>query len=325
MFLQTARQHASLLVVLLVVTALSVGVTASAFGNTAATPDDAEPNDDRASATELQDGDEVNGSLDAGGDVDWYAVETTAGHGLIANLTLTSHSSNQSVRVDLYDPDGNQIGAIPRDRLSGPSNQAGYYEPMSVYRDFTARVADVAEANATYYVRVARTEWDDESGDVTYALGVNTVTLDGHDPNEDGATATQVTPGETAEAVFAPYDSDVYAVTVPAGTNVTVTVVADARLEKALFVSDTAATIDDDTYDGEYLLVKDPFSFRAVVTFTAEEGGTYYVQLVQGDTNTRLVTQEPYSLTVETSTDDGDGSDGGDGTDRPKDGGDCPT
>lgn len=343
MKLKIGSHHTALFVALLVVSSVAVGVTASAFGTTAATPEEAEPNDDQASATALEDEEVVNGSLDVSGDEDWYAMEMTAGDGLLANLTLTSEG-NQSVRVDIYDPDGTQIGVIPRDMTFGRQNIAGTH-PQLIASGDRARIADVAEANGTYYVRVARTHWDNETHDITYTLEVNSIPLDrfdptgardSYEPNEDGATATPVTLGEPIEAVFAPYDSDVYAVTVPAGTNITVTVTDDFRFDKALFVSDDPSIIDDDTYDGDYLAAVDDFRFKTVLTFTAEKGGTYYVQIVQGNTNNDLEGKESYTVTIEASTDGGDGTTGGDGTDDgidddtgtddgTKDRGDCPT
>lgn len=316
MVLQSGRQTVYLFVGVLVISSLAIGVTAS-FGSTATTPDEGEPNDDRGTATAIDAGETVNGSLDAGGDVDWYAVDATAGDGLMANLTLTSESANQSVEVTMYDPDGNRIGHQPSDGMGGPFNVAGYTE-MSGYRE-TAEIADVAETTGTYYVRVDRSEYDSEPGDVGYALEVDTTELDEYDPNENTETATNVALGEPIEAVIAGYDTDVYAVTIPAGSNVTATVdvtkTGPFRFTKDLVVTSSPASDSEGRSDTKVVGGVEQMDAYGQVTFTAAEGGTYYLHFGQGGDNSELLQTEHYTLTVETSPGDG-------GTD---DGSDCPT
>lgn len=311
----TNNPRASLLVAgMLVAAALLIGVTAAAIGPAAATQD-VEPNDDREDADPVTAGNPVNGTLSDDGDVDWYAINATAGDGIIVTLELQGASPNHSAEVDIFDPDGNEIGHTQVDGAGGPHNVAGYSTMADRYQDRPAHIADVADRNGTYYVRVNRTQYQDVGpGDIEYTLGIETTELDQYDPNENQAGATLITPGEPLEAVMVGYDQDVYAVQVSPGDNVTVHV-NTTEWGPFEFPVDLIASHE---VDGAQFVHYQEYALGGEIefTFTAERGGTYYLTFVQGGDNYNLLQTGDYTLTVETSSSD---------TGSPDDGSDCPT
>ena len=276
---------------------VGVDVTDAPDGTTAT---DA-PNDAPGNATRLAYGETATGELTAD-DEDWYAVDGRAGRALVARLELRESFPGSAIRIDTVDADGAVGTEIPNDGIDGPPNVAGAARPVEARA--AAVGVDVMESNDTYYVRVTESRYNETDGDAVYRydLTVGTETLDGYEPNENGATATPVAVGETVDAVLTGYDSDVYAVNVTAGHSYNVTVDTDGihNLEKRLIVYDDAAAADDgsDYRPNGTPVAYDEHLFEGTVSFTAERNGTYYLHLVEGNTNHYLFQRSNYSLTV---------------------------
>ena len=311
---RTAATLAAVAMALCIVTVggvAGVGVTDTPDGATAGV----EPNDAPGNATPLAYGETVTAEL-AAGEEDWYAVDGRAGRALVARLELRESFPGSAIQVDVVDPDGTVGTEIPNDGIDGPPNVAGAERPVDARA--TAVGVDVMETNETYYVRVSESRYNETDDDAVYRynLTVGTETLDAYEPNEDGRTATPIELGETVDAVLTGHDSDVYAVNATAGRTYNVTVETQNHthnLEKQLIVYDHAAdAVDDpDRAPNGTPVAYDEHLFEGTVSFTAERNGTYYVQLVEGDTNPYLFQRSNYSLTVnETSAPPVDGGDG---------------
>lgn len=259
-----------------------------------------EPNGAPGNATRLAYGETVTSEL-AADEEDWYAIDGRAGRALIARLELREAFAGSAIQVDVVGPDGTVGTESPNDGMDGPPNVAGAERPVEA---LTGAVGvDVMESNATHYVRVSESRYAETNGSAVYRydLTVGTETLDDCDPNENGTTAAQIGVNRTVEAVLTGYDSDVYAVDVTAGRTYEVTVeTRDDNLEKQLIVYDDAAdAVDDpDRRPNGTPVAHDENLFEGTVSFTAERDGTYYVQLVESDTNPALFRRSNYSLRV---------------------------
>ena len=326
-----AKLVSALLALLVVVGAVTVGGVAQTDSQDSHASDaDAEPNDSMANATPIEYGEEVNGTLSSGDDVDYYAVNATAGDGVVPRLHLKELFEGSSIAVDVVAPNGDVSTETTNDQMGGPKRVAGEARPLGA-KD-TAYAADVMESGDTYYVRVQEFHVNGTDGNATYEyeLTVNRTGLDRYDPNENGSTAASLELGETANAVYAGYDSDVYAVNLTAGQTYTVDVRSpDQEMSKSLLVFDDAslATDESGSDDADAVAGPEEVVYEENLTFTAEANGTYYVHLIQSGINNQLLTKENYSLVVRESgtpttpgggTDDGDADDG-DGADESDD------
>ena len=77
--------------------------------------DPREPNDERASAAEIATDEPVDGTI-IGDEEDWFAFEAAAGEGIELDLTAHDLAINRAIEMALFDPDGNEIGEMPRER-----------------------------------------------------------------------------------------------------------------------------------------------------------------------------------------------------------------
>ena len=315
-----ARTVSALVALAVVVGAVTAGgVAQTGSTDSQASGADAEPNDSTANATPIEYGEEINATLSSGDDVDYYAVNASAGEGLVPRLRLKNAFEGSAVRVDVVGPNGAVTSERTNDQMSGPKNVAGEARPPGA-KD-TAFTADVMESDGTYYVRVQQSQFDEAGGNATYeyALSATTADLDASDPNENGTNASSLELGTDARAVATGYDNDVYAVNVTAGRNYTVTVASpNQELPKQLNVFDDASLASDaDDYDNDGAVAgEDGFLRNATVTFTAQESGTYYLELTEATTNNDLLQKSDYTLTVTASGDTPDD----DPSDLPEDG-----
>ena len=269
---------------------------------------DREPNDSPANATHVDYGQEINATLSSPDDVDYYAVNATAGDGLVSRLLLENMFEGSAIAVDIVDADGHVSTESGADVTVGPPTVAG--EARSHRPRHGAAAGDVMESDGTYYVRVREaTEYarTNEFDTYRYSLTTTTQNLDGYDPNENATTATPIAPDEPLSAVVAGYDTDTYALNVTAGRRYTVSVNASRGItEKLLLVAENASVaIDDpDPYtrqDGAPGVVakRQIDDSPTNVTFVAQTDGTYYLQVGQSALNTQLASPENYMIGVE--------------------------
>ncbi len=295
------------------------GAPSDGDGETPEEPDDAEPNDSLANATPIEYGEEIDANLSSPNDVDYYAVNASAGDGVLPRLHLKNVFEGSAIAVDIVAPSGEVTTERTNDQIHGPLNVAGEARPID--STDTAYTADVMESNRTYYLRVSEAEEHlgggetNESDTYEYNLSVTAEDLDEYDPNENGADATSLRVGIEADAVFTGYDNDVYAVNLTAGESYDVTIESDGNISKQVNVFDNASLAsDEDDYFNEGTVAGQPdegFVQDATVTFTPDESGTYYVEITESSVNPQLLTRSNYTITVsrtnETAPGDGDG------------------
>ncbi len=300
------------------------GVARTDASDSDASSGDVEPNDSMANATPVEYGANVTGTLSSPDDVDYYAVNATAGDGLLVNLVvqLDDIYGEKLAEVDVLTPGGEVSTEFGTE--AGPQNLAGARGFTVGFTDDTAQTGDVMESNGTYYVRVRESDhaMTSESDTYEYNLTVDREELDEYDPNENGTTATPVDPDETLDAVFAGYDSDVYAVNLTAGRSYTLDVepgdgeggpTGDGPpLQVWVYDRQSQAVDDPDWRPNGTTVAKATGPSGDDVTFTATANGTHYVQIVQGSGSFALLASRPYSMTVRSSTGAGSLPDGGD-------------
>ena len=308
----------ALIAIAVIVSVTTVGGTAQTSSQTSnASSTDAESNDSLANATRITYGHEINATLSSPDDVDYYAVNATAGNSVIPRLYLKNMFEGSAIQVDVVAPTGEVTTELTNDLITGPQNTAGL---ATIDQSDTAYTGNVIESDGLYYVRVMEANGTysgpvQTNNSVTYRynLTVNSTTLDQYEPNENGTTATSLGLGETANATFAGYDSDVYAVNLTAGQSYTI----DFRSPEGRYSSDPSLRFW--VYQNQSQPVDDPDNGSAYhfepngstvatsttlrgenesVVFQPPTNGTYYIQFVQDSQNGNLLDTAPYELTV---------------------------
>ncbi|WP_162993815.1 DUF7282 domain-containing protein [Halalkalicoccus subterraneus] len=189
-----------------------------------------EPNDTRESAAEIATGESVDGVV-VGDEVDWFAFDAVAGMGIELELTARDPALNRDIEMALFDPEGADIGVLPTDNPDRGAYRTDYrflatVDGVPSASGISVVGGGVAEETGTHYVRVSEVGPDTRHGELRgfteYTLDVETVALDGSDPNERRETATRIEPGETIDGVLAGYDRDWYAFDAEEGDEITV-------------------------------------------------------------------------------------------------------
>lgn len=307
----TTKTVSALIAVAVIVSLVTIGGVAQTDSEDGDASDgDAEPNDSIANATRIQYGQEIEANLSSPSDVDYYAINASAGDAIIPRIR--TENNNSATEVDLVTPNGEVTTELTNDVASGSQNFAcraggeGY-------------TGNVMEFDGTYYVRV-RSVVNlycpdlNESATYRYNLTVNRTSLDEHEPNENGSTATTLELGETVNATYVGYDSDVYAVNLTAGRNYTVYTSAPSSAVAWVYGNESHPVDDPfwpysednsspysqamDRQNNSTVATSDPIGSPGAVSFTPEENKTYYVQIMQGWDNGNLLMQKPYEITV---------------------------
>ena len=289
-------------VCLLALGALSAGVTAQDDGGNVTV--ETEPNDDRANATPIETGasgiinntiDRQNGTVTRA-DVDFFRFEASAGQAI--NLYAGRFMFPE---LTLITPDGETVRLVTN-------------EPA------TTTIGTIADETGTYYVRAAAPETLDSS--LEYEFDVELVAPDSFEPNDDRGAATSIEAGERIDGVMAKNDTDVFAIEAAAGDTMTAAgSLRDLRAENqgniaVDILNGAGERINERPEDG----VERPFNSTdkdganqketVTVSATAEEGGTYYVRVKEGQATNDFIDIGgfvKYGLTVETSGSAGDG------------------
>lgn len=211
----------------------------------------------------------VRGALGSTGEIDWYAVEIEKGQGFTVRLEHTNRKDPATeMSFEVYNPNRKRIGEAPFDR------------PVRAYQTGPAAASayggDVAERSGTYYIGVKG------SKGANYSLTVDTVELDEHDPNEQPASATPISVGNTVSGVLTGYDRDVYAVDLRKRESITVEYSSTGAVQPSLWVAGprvtTASESIGDYSFGEYTIASSGTDDS--LTFTANRTGTYYIKTV---------------------------------------------
>lgn len=328
------QPHRTATKVLSAIIALVVVASAMTFGgvaqpaqetNNSSAADD-EPNDTPENATHIEYNETVDGTLSANDTVDYYAVNGSAGDGLITRLQLQRYPEDSTLQVDFVNPTDEVSFEHTGDLMGGMENRVGAYPH---YRETTeALAADTMEYNDTYYVRVEIRNLNETAANDTfeYNLSAETTELDSHDPNENASTATQLGLGETVNGTITGYDHDVFAVNLTAGQNYTVDYdhTAGHGAEQSVSVW-SRSPVDADEYHGHWTVengqkvasTQSLHGSSATLNVSAETNGTHYVVVDHSGSSVRLLDKSKYGLTVtpQESSPADDAADGGDTND----------
>lgn len=269
---------------------------------------DSEPNDDMMNATPIEFGEEINATLSSPNDTDYYAVNGTAGDGLIPRLNLTNTLTGSAIRVEIVGPTGKVSTENPRGPILGSPSLGG---SMAIESN-TAYTADVMESNSTYYIRVMEDEKAETNISATYPYNITATIadLDEYDPNENGSTASPIELSTTVNSTIVGYDTDVYAVNVTAGRNYTVYLLSSVQESSYPFplrlsVFENASVASEEEKFRDALSSKGQISRNTTVTFTAQQNSTYYIRILKGITTVQRIDElSNYTLII---TDDEDG------------------
>ncbi|WP_277552278.1 pre-peptidase C-terminal domain-containing protein [Halobaculum limi] len=240
---------------------------------------DEEPNDLQEDSTNVIEG-RYNREITSG-DVDWYAINLSAG-------TTVNIST-------LFDTDTGDLSLV----VGRNTDNDEYLEER--YRSYTdtdnEQLAFTATANATYYIRV---EGERDTSTAPYTLSIDRVTpaeTDASEPNWDPESATKLTEGRYDRELTVG-DTDWYAINLSAGDTLT----AIARFSNS--AGNLDLTVRRDT-DGdqyyEYIEGASSNSDNERVAFTATQNGTYYVHI---DGRNRDTTSALYTLVLNRVTPD---------------------
>lgn len=122
-------------------------------------PDNFDPNDGRARALPVANGDDTSATLTEG-ESDWYAIQLPANTTITASVTVEGHALGRDVRVDILDENGD---AIP----GSESAETSFHPSIG---SNTATTTANATSEGVYYVRVTPADLD---GHADYTVTVD--------------------------------------------------------------------------------------------------------------------------------------------------------
>ncbi|EMA43126.1 PPC domain-containing protein [Halococcus saccharolyticus] len=154
-----------------------------------------EPNDTRETATPIEKGQFVEGTVNAT-DEDWLAFDAEAGHA----IRVTGGVGAEYPELTLYGPDGDELG----------SGTAGGTANM-------VEIGTTAPETGTYYLQIS---YENEY-EAQYGVSVATGAADGFEANDDRGSAAAIEPGSSHDATLLAGEDDWFAVEADAGENVT--------------------------------------------------------------------------------------------------------
>lgn len=210
-----------------------------------------ENNDDLEAAAPIESGEHENLTV-SNGDRDFYAVQADAGDQIVASSQI--YSADADLHVWVHGPDDERFA----------SSAETEWRPAGT----------VAEEAGTYYVVV--TSNDDEP--VTYDLRVGVGQGDQFDPNEADDQIPVLEPGTYSDLqlVSGP-DVDSYDVELQQGDNLQVgTTTASGDSPAEIFLTNEDGDPLDNSTTG-------PYSDDHGLTYTADESGTYTVNVLSED------------------------------------------
>jgi hypothetical protein len=247
------------------------------------TATETEPNDAFGQANALAVGVDIAGTVDPVGDVDYYSFTASRGDRVIADIDarVLEPSSPLDSELFLLDADGETV-------LTSNDDYAGTNDSYIEY---------VLPTPGTYFLRVQEHGNDTGGPEFAYKLGLTVQeNTDAFEPNDDSASATGMSDGDSLYALITPTgDFDYYSFTASGGD----TVIADidavvlepsSPLDSELFLLDTdgeTVLTSNDDYDGH----------DSYIEHVLPESGTYFLR-VQERGNERGGPEFVYKLKV---------------------------
>ncbi|WP_224269970.1 hypothetical protein [Haloprofundus salinisoli] len=237
--------------VLISVALLTGGVSETGFAQPVT---EQEPNDSKQTATSLDAGQILSGSVSSATDRDWYAFEAV--EGMAATLTLENRAL---VDYDLHDADGRSLRDVPADfsfESSGDANVGSFAVPRT----------------GTYYLLIT----SHQGSTPTYTVEI-AGTHPPNEPNDDHESSTVLADGDSVDGeITSANDEDWYAFEAVKGANVTLTFVVDGYVHYELLDDNHRSLLEEPV---RFSLVSDD-NETYVGRFVAPESGTYYFVVI---------------------------------------------
>jgi sugar lactone lactonase YvrE len=216
---------------------------------------EAEPNDSIAQATLVTLGDTASGTISPSNDIDWYAVDLTAGSVVDLDVTAARSGSAIDAVIALVAPDGESFLAYNDD-----------------WHGLDPRIVFPISTTGRYFVGIGGTTTTTGS----YALAFGLAALDEVEPNDTPDEATVVAATDTVLATFSTSgDVDYFAV------DVTDTVILSALASPSVSGAPLSLTLYGT--DGTTVLdtVSDPGYGLPTLSHLITSAGRYYVAVRQ--------------------------------------------
>ena len=256
---------------------------------------ESEPNDTRESATSIEKGQFVEGTVSAS-DEDWLAFDAEAGHA----IRVTGGVGAEYPELTLYGPDGERID---NGTAGGPVNMV--------------EISTIASTTGTYYLQVSY----EEEYEARYGVSVATGAADGFEANDDRGSAAAIEPGSSHDATLLAGEDDWFAVEADAGENIT----ASAELTNT--GGEVAQNVRTELYDPDGNRVGEvganmgmdsgpsnrtygpEIGYKPIASqhHIASESGTYYVRVSPAESGS-VAGFVGYELSVGTASGSDDGS-----------------
>jgi hypothetical protein len=230
-----------------------------------------------------------NGEIGSDGEAAVFAVELTEG----SQVEITQGIGGGAFPVTLLDRDGNVLGRL--------ADQDEYRS-----EEYTLRAN--ASYTGAYYLKV-----DGEPGD-RYSILETVTEPDDSEPNDARTEATVLAIGGSEEATVVRGDTDYYAVDPSAGETVEVFANGTGAAELTVYGPDGSVIETAKVPYGSSPNAGDP-----IASATAENGGTYYLELSIQENTTGNVNSE-YTLELERANGTDNGEPSGGDTDESDDG-----
>jgi len=190
-----------------------------------------------------------NGQIGADGSADVYAFEMREG----SQVELSQGSGDGAYPVTLLSEEGRVLGRIA---------------DQEVYRGEEDLLRANASYTGTHYLKI-----DGASGDRYSILG-SVTELDANEPNDGRETATEIATGSVDRGTIVRGDSDYYAVELEAGETIDVFANSTATAALTMYVP-SGSVIDSSEVPSRF----DEPTGKPVTSVTADESGTYYLEL----------------------------------------------
>jgi len=246
-------------------------------GNDARERSDAEPNDDIGTATRANEQRAINGDIDGAGDVDYYALNATAG----SQFEISQGVGSSEITLTLLDENGNTVATRPY---------------QSTYQNEESLLIANASETGTYYLRV-----EGEAGD-RYSIGVGITEPDTYEPNDAIDSAMAIDAGGGVTGTILRGDTDYFAIEAAAGERLAVNATGIGSSRATLFGPEGEAIESGRIHAESSRTLLDEPSARTVLDTTVGESGTYYIEVEQAPAYTGEIDGE-YTLTVIESDD----------------------
>lgn len=213
-----------------------------------------EPNDTITTANPVSLGDTIAGVIDPAGDYDFFAIDLSAGTVLEIDVDAQVLGSPLDAIIGLFDTDGSCC-LVVNDDWDGLDSRIMYAIPTD--GRYFAAILDYNLRGGTGY---------------TYLLAFREMLLDEAEPNDTPASATIIALGDTATAALSPStDTDYFAVDVPAGTLMEVTLLPFDGFDGVTTLYDV---------DGTTVLASDTlYGWWHTLEHFIEASGRYYISV----------------------------------------------